>query len=138
MGLRRLFTRRKELAYDGWIKLVDLLSDLAVFVFQPQRKRAQAAFFFKSLLSQRYRQRSGQVALAIRSLIAVPFGIPGINSGLAEVIRQPLVVLREQYKILRDLFAGVVDFVQREDGHDALAFRILCDVLRHIEIQRPS
>src|SRR5258708_4752347 len=116
MGLRGLFSRGVKLAHDGWIELVYLLACLAVLVFQAQSKCAQAAFFLKTLLPQRDWQRPGQIALTIRSLIAMAARVPGIDSDLVEVIRLPLMVLREEHEVLRDLFAGVDDFVQGEYG----------------------
>ena len=61
---------------------------------------------------------------------------------LIEVERQAVVRIGEHTQILRNFLFGVLHLVKHEERYEALAFRVLSDIQRHVDIhhagQHPS
>ena len=60
--------------------------------------------------------------------------VPGEDAKLVEVEGKAVFGLGEDGEVLRDFFVSVLDFVEHEEGDDALAFGVLRDVERNVEI----
>ena len=65
------------------------------------------------------------------------FHIPGEDTDLVIIIGQAILWLGHQHQILRNFFVSVGDLVQDKKGHSALAFGVLRDFKRHIQIHHP-
>ena len=81
-------------------------------------------------------------ALAVGGFVAVAAGVPCEDAKLVEV--EGLAVFRfgQDHQVLRDFFyfsvVLILDLVEREEGDDALAFRVLRDVEWDVEIDHAS
>ena len=60
--------------------------------------------------------------------------VPGEDANLVEVKRQAIFGFGEDGQVLRDFLVSIRNLVQHEACDDALAFRVLRDVERHVEI----
>ena len=64
--------------------------------------------------------------------------IPCENAHLRKVIRLTVLVLGENREILRNVLVSVMHFVQGKERHKPLAFGILGDLERHINVNQPA
>ena len=60
--------------------------------------------------------------------------VPGEDANLVEVEGQAILGLGENGQVLRDFLVSILNLIQHEEGDDALAFRVLRDVERDVEI----
>src|SRR5208282_4290406 len=77
-------------------------------------------------------------ALAIGRLIAMASHVPGEDANLVEVEGQTILGFGENSQVLRYFFVFILNLIEHEEGDYALAFRVLRDVERDVEINHPA
>ena len=60
--------------------------------------------------------------------------VPGEDANLVEVKRQAILGFGDNGQVLRDFLVSILDLIQHEECDNALAFRVLRDVEREVEI----
>ena len=81
-------------------------------------------------------------AFPIRRLIAMALHIPGEDANLIEVEGQAILGFGKHGQILRNFLLAILNLIEHEKSDNALAFRVLRNVERDVEIdhagQHPS
>src|SRR5260370_36987629 len=107
-------------------------------MFHAQDKGGQRAFVVKILVSHGDRKDSVELVLAIGRFVAVLLRVPGKNADLIVVVRQAVVGLGKDTKILRNVFLyaliRVFDFVEGEKSDQSLALCVLSTVERDVHV----
>ena len=133
----RLLAGGKDFANYGRVELVDLRISLAVLVVELLGESAQRSFLAKILAPQRNRQGSCNV-FAVCGFVPVLAGVPGKDPYLVEVVRHTILGFGKHGQVFANLLVPVLDLIQREDSDNALAFGVLGDVFRDVQVKKAA
>src|ERR1035438_7018424 len=127
------FSRSQHSPHDWGVQFVLAHDDVSAIVFLSDRKHRQHAFFIEIFLRDSYGQHAFH-ALAVGRFVAMPPYIPGEDANLIEVEGQSVFWFRQNGEILRNFLVSGLHLIEHKEGHDALAFGVLCHVERDVEI----
>src|SRR5215475_9827993 len=72
--------------------------------------------------------------LSIGGLVAVFLHVPGKDANLVVVVRRTITRFGEKTEVLRNFLVSILNFIQHEKSDKSLAFSILRNVERHVDI----
>ena len=125
---------REHAAHNRPVYLVGSFHDLPSVILLANGEGRQVAFLAEILMPNPHRQVAFQIVLAIGRFITMLSAIASEDADLVVVPRQAVFGLVQQDEVLRLRLAIFLDGVEDEISDDALAFGVLRNVERDVEI----